>query len=182
MDLTGKLLVAPPSIRGTFWSKSVIFITEHHSRGSMGLIINKRSKMPITEFSRQVGIETNIDGFLHIGGPVNIKALTLLHSSEWACSNTMNIDNQFSISSSQDLLFRLSTGDRPQWYRMILGLCAWSPEQLENEIKGNDPYQHNNSWLLATPSTNFIFNLDESEQWTQGIEQSGMEFVSSLLA
>ncbi len=182
MNLTGKLLVAPPSMKGTFWSKTVIFVTEHHARGSMGLIINKRSKMPINEFSRQVGVEANLDGFLHIGGPVNMKALTLLHSSEWACSNTMNIDDQFSISSSQDLLFRLATGDRPQWYRMILGLCAWSPDQLENEIKGVDPYQHNTSWLLASPSTNLIFKLDESEQWTQGIEQSGMEFVSSLLA
>jgi putative AlgH/UPF0301 family transcriptional regulator len=53
---------------------------------------------------------------------------------------------------------------------------------LENEIKGQEPYNHNTSWLVATPNTDFVFNLDESEQWTQGIEQSGMEFVNSLLA
>jgi len=181
MNLTGKLLVAPPSVRGSFWAKTVIFITENHDRGSMGLVLNKQSKMPINEFSQQVGLCANLDGNLHIGGPVNIKALTLLHSAEWACSNTMNINNEFSISSSQDLLLRLSTGDRPQWYRMMLGLCAWAPDQLENEIKGEDPYSHNTSWLTATPSTNFVFNLDNSEQWTQGIEQSGMEFVNSLL-
>ena len=182
MNLTGKILVAPPSLRGNFWSKSVIFVTENHERGSLGLVLNKKSKMPIDEFSKQIGVDTNMDGYLHIGGPVNVKALTLLHSAEWACSNTMCIDNQFSISSSQDLLPRLAAGDRPQWYRMILGLCAWAPYQLENEVKGIAPFSHNTSWLLASPSTNFVFELDHSEQWTQGIEQSGLEFVSSLLA
>lgn len=182
MNLTGKLLIAPPSIRGTFWSKTVIYVTENHQRGSMGLVLNKQSKMPINEFGQQVGVDANLDGHLHIGGPVNIKALTLLHSAEWSCSNTMNIDNEFSISSSQDLLFKLANGDRPKWYRMMLGLCAWAPDQLENEIKGRDPYSHNNSWLIATPNTDFVFNLDSSEQWTQGIEQAGMEFVNSVLA
>jgi putative AlgH/UPF0301 family transcriptional regulator len=64
----------------------------------------------------------------------------------------------------------------------MLGLCAWAPDQLENEIKGCEPYNHNTRWLVATPNTDFVFNLDNSEQWTQGIEQSGTEFVNSLLA
>lgn len=182
MNLTGKILVAPPFIKGNFWSKTSIFVTENHDRGSLGLVLNKKSKMSIKEFSKQVGIENNMEGYIHIGGPVNIKALSVLHSSEWACSNTMCINNEFSISSSQDLLSRLALGDRPQYYRMFLGLCAWSPEQLENEIKGDDPYDHNSSWLIATATPNFVFGLDNSEQWTQGIEQSGLEFVSNILA
>ena len=182
MNFTGKILIAPPSMKGNFWTKSVIFITENHERGSLGLVLNKRSKMPITEFSKQVGIDNPMTGFVHIGGPVNVKALTLIHSSEWACSNTMCINNDFSISSSQDLLEKLAAGDRPQHYRMILGLCAWAPDQLENEVKGCAPYSHKTSWLVATPSRHFVFNLDNSEQWTQGIEQSGLEFVNSLLA
>ena len=52
MNLTGKLLIAPPSVRGNFWQKTVIYVTENHARGSMGLVLNKVSKMPIREFAQ----------------------------------------------------------------------------------------------------------------------------------
>ncbi len=182
MNLTGKLLIAPPGMRGNFWQKSVIFVTENHDKGSMGLVLNKRSKMPIREFATQCGVECNIPGFMYIGGPVNVKALTLVHSSEWSCSNTLHINNEFSISSSQDILERLASGDKPYRWKLVLGLCAWTAEQLENEIKGNNPYDHNLSWLLATPNHHLIFDLESTQLWTSAIEQSGLEFVQTVLA
>lgn len=182
MNLTGKLLIAPPNVRGNFWQKTVTFVTENHSRGSMGLVLNKKSKMPIREFAQQCNIECDIDGFVYVGGPVNVKALTLIHSSEWTCNNTMHINNEFSISSSHDLLHRLAMGDCPTHWRLALGLCAWAPDQLESELKGIAPYNHDFSWLIATPNHNSVFALDGQDQWTQSIEQSGTEFVQNLLA
>lgn len=182
MNLTGKLLIAPPNVRGNFWSKTVTFVTENHERGSMGIVLNKKSKMPVREFSEQVGIECDVDGYVYVGGPVNVKALTLIHSSEWSCSNTMHINNEFSISSSQDLLHKLAMGDRPLHWRLVLGLCAWAPDQLENELKGVSPYNHDFSWLTATPNHTSVFALDGQDQWTTAIEQSGTEFVQNLLA
>lgn len=181
MNLTGKLLIAPPNVKGNFWQKTVIYITENHSRGSLGIILNKPSKMTIREFSQQCGVRCEVGGSVHVGGPVNVKALTMLHSSEWNCSNTLHINNEFSISSSHDLLPRLAMGDFPNKWRLILGLCAWSPDQLENEIKGIPPYDHNFSWLTATPSQDIVFSVDGQEQWTQSIELSGMEFVQNIL-
>lgn len=181
MNLTGKLIIAPPNVRGNFWQKTVIYITEHHSRGSMGIVINKKSKISIRNFAQQCGIECDIPGFMFVGGPVNAKALTLLHSSEWNCSNTLHINNEFSLSSSQDILPRLAMGDRPKKWRLALGLCAWSPEQLESEIKGIPPHDHNFSWLIATPNQDIAFGLEGQEQWTNAIEQSGLEFVQTVL-
>ncbi len=182
MNLTGKLLIAPPSVKGNFWQKTVIYVTENHARGSMGVVVNKKSKMTIREFAKNCGVTCDINGYMYIGGPVNAKALTLLHSSEWNCSNTMHINNDFSISSSQDVLLRLALGDHPKKWRLILGLCAWTPDQLESEIKGDPPYDHNMSWLTATPSQHTVFGLEGQEQWTQSIEQSGLEFVQTILA
>ena len=182
MNLTGKLLIAPPSVRGNFWQKTVIFVTEDHARGSRGIVLNKQSKMSIREFAEQCNVDIDIDGFVYVGGPVNVKALTLLHSSEWKTNNTMQINDEFSISSSHELLPRLAMGDHPKHWRLLVGLCAWAPEQLTNEIKGIAPYQHNFSWLTATPSYTSVFGLEAQDQWTQSIEQSGTEFVQTLLA
>ena len=99
MNLTGQLIIAPPNIRQNFWQKSVILITENHARGSMGVIVNKRTKLSVREFSKQVYEECNIPGHMYGGGPVNMQALTLLHTSEWACENTMKINDEISLSS-----------------------------------------------------------------------------------
>lgn len=181
MNQTGKLLIAPPNVRGNFWQKTVIYVTEDHERGSVGLVLNKETKMPIREFAQQNGIIADIEGFVHVGGPVNVKALTLLHSSEWACANTMQINEHFCLSSSHDLLPRLGAGDCPNYWRLFTGLCCWAPEQLESELQGRHPYNHNFSWLIATPTYQTVFGLDGSDQWTSAIEQSGMEFVQNIL-
>ena len=181
MNLTGKLLIAPPNVRGNFWAKTVIFVTENADRGSVGIVVNKRSKMQLREFAEQCGVDLDLPGYVYVGGPVNVKALTMLHSAEWACGNTLRINNEFSISSSGDLLTRIAMGDCPNHWRLFVGLCQWAPDQLESELKGRHPYNHDFSWLTATPHRNSIFGLDGQDQWTQAIEQSGMEFVQRIL-
>lgn len=179
MNFTGQLLIAPPTIRN-FWQKSVIFITENHHKGSMGVLLNRNSKNSIRDFSQQVGDPCDVPGYLYMGGPVNSKALVVLHSSDWRCNNTLEINNMFSLSSQADLIQRLAMGDRPRHWRLFLGLCAWNPSQLENEIMGKHPYTHENSWLVATPNYHNVFELDSTDQWTHCIECSSSEFVNKI--
>jgi len=181
MSHTGKLLIAPPSVKGNFWSKTVIFVTEDHDRGSIGLVLNKPSKMSISEFSAQHNIESYMDRYIYIGGPVSVNALTMLHSSDWECSNTMHISQDFYLSSSPDLLQRLADGDTPNKWRLFAGLCAWAPNQLESEYKGVNGYSHACSWLVASSNYQNVFNEDPKEQWTSAIEQSGFEFAQKIL-
>lgn len=182
MNLTGSLLIAPPKLKNNFWYKTVIFLTEHHKNGSMGLILNKRSQMSVTDFSEQLGMTLNIPGFIYLGGPVNIKALSMLHSSEWACSNTMQINDDFAISSAEDLLIRLSDGDAPKYFRLFLGLCGWAPNQLMEEIKGSPQRDHSISWLTASANFETVFDSDLKDQWNAAVERSGNEFAQSILA
>jgi putative transcriptional regulator len=181
MSRTGKLLISPPAVRGNFWSKTVIFVTEDHERGSIGLVLNKPSKMPIKEFSAQHGVESEVPGLIYVGGPVNTNALTVLHSSEWECGNTLKINDHYSLSSSSDLLYRFACDDKPKLWRMFAGLCAWAPNQLHSEIQGVNGYSHNTSWLISSSSNRLIFGLDSTEQWTSAVERSGMEFVQTVL-
>lgn len=182
MDFAGTLLIAPPKIKDSFWYKSVIFVTEHHRNGSMGLILNKRSEMSITEFTEQIGPAMNIPGYMYLGGPVNIKALTMLHSSEWQCSNTMQVNDDFSISSAEDLLTRLGDGDAPKHFRLFLGLCGWAPNQLMSELKGTPPRDHSFSWLTSSANHEIVFDFDQKDQWFKAVEHSGQEFAQSILA
>lgn len=182
MSKTGQLLIAPPAVKGNFWSKTVIYVTEDHERGSIGLVLNKSSKMSIKEFSSQHGVLSDIEGFIFVGGPVNVNALTVLHTPEWSCGNTMRINDSFSLSSSGDLLARFADGDQPKHWRMFAGLCAWAPNQLECEFKGLNGYDHNLSWLVSSANYLNVFGLESQAQWAGAIEQSSLEFAQSILA
>ena len=181
-NLIGNLLIAPPAVKGNFWYKTVIMITEHHSQGSVGLVLNKRSQMSIPEFAEQLGFNMDLPGFVYLGGPVNVKSLSFLHTNEWVSKNTMRVNNEFSLSSADDILPRLAMGDTPRQWRIFLGMCGWSPGQLEGEIKGMPPWNHETSWCTANSDEELVFGTDNKDQWCNALDKSGQEFAQNMLA
>ena len=181
MDITGNLLIAPPSVKGSFWYKTVVLVTEHHSSGSMGLVLNKRSQMTVNEFAQQLGFHMDVPGFLYLGGPINVKNLSFLHTPDWSCSNTMRINQDICLSSAEEILPRLALGDRPKQWRMFLGVCGWSPNQLVSEIKGTPPFDESVSWCTAKSDLDMVFGTDLKDQWMQTLERSGLEFAQNML-
>lgn len=182
MNPTGNILIAPPSIKGNFWYKTVLLITEHHNQGSVGLVLNKRSQMSVVEFGEQLGYEIDLPGFVYLGGPVNVKSLSFLHTNDWTSKNTMRVSNDFSISSADDILPRLAMGDTPRKWRLFLGMCGWSPNQLVGEIKGIPPWQKDTSWLTANYSEDLVFGTDNNDQWCAALDRSGLEFAQNILS
>ena len=65
MNIVGNLLIAPPAVKGNFWYKTVVMVTEHHLQGSVGVVINKRSHMSLRDFGEQVGVELPLEGFVY---------------------------------------------------------------------------------------------------------------------
>ena len=182
MNLVGNLLIAPPAVKGNFWYKTVIMVTEHHSDGSVGLVLNKRSRMSVNEFGEQLGFNLDLPGFVYLGGPVNVKSLSFLHTNDWVSKNTMRINKDFSLSSADDILPRLAMGDTPERWRIFLGMCGWSPNQLLGEIKGTPPWTETNSWCLASADLDMVFGSDNKDQWCSALDRSGLEFAQNLLA
>lgn len=181
MNLIGNLLIAPPAIKGNFWYKTVIMVTEHYSHGSMGLVLNKRSQLSIEDFGRQLNIDLDYPGYIYQGGPVNVKSLSFLHSNDWISKNTLKINDLFSVSSADDILPRLSIGDQPDYWRIFLGVCGWGPNQLVGELKGNPPWNHDTSWCTASSDYDLVFGSDNKDQWVQALDRSGLEFAQNIL-
>lgn len=182
MNLVGNLLIAPPAVKGNFWYKTVIMLTEHHSEGSVGLVLNKRSQMSIADFGEQLGYQIDLPGFVYLGGPVNVKSLSFLHTNDWISKNTLRINNTFSLSSADDILPRLAMGDAPEQWRLFLGMCGWADGQLLGEIKGEAPWHRETSWCLANADLDLVFGSDTKDQWNAAIDRSGLEFAQNILA
>jgi len=182
MEILGKFLIAPPAVKASFWHKTVIMITEHHSGGSLGLVLNKPSDLTIEDFGHQLDMVLDVPGKVYIGGPINKNSLSMLHSNEWSCKNTLMINDKFSLSSADDVLPRLGAGDRPKQWRLFLGMCGWGQGQLMSEIEGRAPWKHEHSWCIAEPDTELVFETDGINQWANSLDKSALDFAQSILA
>jgi putative transcriptional regulator len=181
MNIVGNLLIAPPAVKGNFWYKTVIMVTEHDQNGSVGLVLNRSSQTSIVEFAQSLGMHVDVPGFVYMGGPINTKSLSFLHTNDWQSKNTMRINNEFSLSSADDILPRLAAGDTPERWRLFVGMCGWTQGQLIGEIQGKSPWNITTSWCWANSSINLVFDSDNKDQWCNAIDQSAQQFAENLL-
>lgn len=181
MSRTATILIAPPRKIQEPWTKSVIFLHEDHSGGSVGVILNKKSQVSIKELTKPMGIYWPTDEMIYTGGPVANHALCMLHTPEVHFENTMRINRRYCISSSQDMLHMMSEMQRPRYWRMFIGLSAWAPGQLESEIVGSGPWAGQQTWLTAKADTSLVFELDGQPQWHRAIEVCTQQSVESWL-
>lgn len=181
MNLLGNLLIAPPAVKGNFWHKTVIMITEQSPQGTLGIVLNKQSQLSIRDFGEQLGIDLDLPGMMYVGGPISNQSLTLLHSPEWLSKNTLRINKHFSLSSADDILPRLAAGDEPEHWRLFLGMCGWAPGQLQGELAGTHPWKIENSWCISSADLDLTFEYDGSEQWCSALDKSANEFAQRIL-
>ena len=182
MEMVGKLLVAPPAQDDEFWSKSVVFVYEHNSGSNVGLILNKPSERKLSELALHHGIDYSGEEMLYLGGPVNPAALVMLHSNDWHCTNTMQVMDDFRISSDKSMLRRVCSGDAPRHWRMFLGMSVWAPGQLEGEISGTAPWSKKHSWLTAPSSQSLVFQKDPERMWKKSIDLAVQKMTENFFS
>lgn len=174
-DLTGKLLLAMPGMTDPRFFRSVIYICAHDKNGAMGLVINAPhhaiefdSILEQLEIASEIEID-NMPEDIEImeGGPVETVRGFLLHSSEFYQKDTVRIDDDFSVTGTVDVLKRVAKGEGPKEKLFMLGHAGWSGGQLEDELARN-------SWLVAEPTPELVFNTPHDEKWEKAMLYAGI--------
>jgi putative transcriptional regulator len=135
----GNLLIAnPQSNCDDVFMQSVVLVTDHNSKGSVGFILNKSLNYTI----KDVLPEINSNFKIYMGGPVEPDNLYFLHNIPNLIENSVKIcDNIYwggNFSSIQDLLNENVIGQKDIMF--FLGYSCWSSNQLEDEIEENQWY------------------------------------------
>ncbi len=176
--LTGKLLLAMPSMGDPRFHRAVIFICSHSEEGAMGLVINH--KMPSVKFMdlvKQLNIESDIkvnfeklDLAVMCGGPVESARGFMLHSGDFSRDDTMKVNNNYGITGTVEALKDVARGVGPKDLIFVLGYAGWDAGQLDLEIQQN-------SWLVVDPDPEIIFEGRAEEKWTRAIAKLGIDPV-----
>ncbi len=153
----GKILISEPFLPDTFFSRSIVYLTDHTPQGSVGFILNK--KIDLT-------LENAITGFdrwnekLNMGGPVAPDTIHYLHTmGDMIPGSVLVEDNIFwggDIDSIRDLV--ASGSITSAQIRFFLGYSGWSAGQLERELKED-------SWVIAKVRPEIILNNRGEDTW-----------------
>jgi putative transcriptional regulator len=175
MDLIGKCLIARPTITDPLFKRSVVFIYEHTPQATIGLVINKKTPtmLQLKDVLQHRGYDTVATDPLYIGGPVNERAICLLHTTGWHSSNTMVINDRFSISSDDLMIYKYCNGDVPSGFKFCMGTAVWHPQQIVMELKANH-------WLVSDLSTHNVFDYEGRELWDLAIENNAKETIDKF--
>ena len=174
--LTGRLLLAMPTLGDPRFYKAVIFMCAHDENGAMGLVINHiLPGLDMGELFKQLNIEPN-DNFsdkiktapVMSGGPVETARGFILHSNDFSQDDTIHIDENLSVTGTIDALKAIATGEGPEKMLFILGYAGWSPGQLDAEIQDN-------AWLIVDPDPALIFSDNYENKWDKAIDKLGID-------
>ncbi len=173
MDLNGKLLIAMPGMGDPRFANSVVFMCAHSDDGAMGLIVNKPTPdLQLDDLLEQLGIAKKNGGRdirVHFGGPVELGRGFVLHSSDYSVSDaTLDVNEQFGMTATQDVLRALAEGEGPDSAMLMLGYAGWDSGQLEREIIAN-------GWLIADASPGLVFGTDADAKWAAALKTLGVD-------
>ena len=165
-------LIATERMTDNRFSKTVIVMLKSDEEGAWGLVINKRlGMMPIallidpslnTSKDREELYKINVPVFW--GGPVDVKEIFILHSSEYESKTTKKFGN-ISISQDYDILFDIAKNIGPKKSLIILGYSGWGSGQLEGEMERDH-------WILSDIDLDITFDEESKSKWNKAIKKS----------
>src|SRR3984885_13290235 len=147
--LKGQLLLDSGQLNGSFFQRTVVLVCQHDAEGAFGLVLNRSRGNKLGEIIGADVPEPLKEQPLYLGGPVQLSALSFLHSDNFLpeASVMPNLDLGHSLDSLVELGESFSTTKK---IRTFAGYAGWSPGQLEDEMKRD-------AWVTHPASLDLIF-------------------------
>jgi len=180
---TTDLLIAPPQIPDPRFKESVILmINVDPHLGALGLCVNRPTEVILEDLDLGIDLGVSLDFPVYWGGPVNTRTLWMLHSTDWSLPESVELNHQWSMTSTMEMFEGLAQGYVPSYFRLFAGYCSWAPGQLESELLGHPPWNRKHSWLVAGGvDPEWIFEQPEDQLWTSATTLCSHQAVDSWL-
>jgi len=166
-SLTGRLLVATPSLRDPNFERTVVLLVAHEEGGALGVVLNRATEVPVAEVLGPWGSLADEPAVVFVGGPVR-PAAAICRALARPGVDTLTGFTRVSgavgtvdLSADPDTLRAAVLG-----VRVFAGYAGWSPGQLETEIETG-------SWFVfdALPGDAFAGRPDDL--WPMVLRRQG---------
>ena len=168
-SLTGRLLIASPSIHDPNFRRTVIYMTEHGESGAMGLVLNRVAQTTVDEAVPDLAWLAGGDAVVHVGGPVAAQSVVVLAEFENPSLAALVVDGDVGFVPAE-IEDRDALSAALRRTRVFAGHAGWGPGQLDEEMERED-------WIIETPRPDELFATDPEGLWSQVLTRKGGTFA-----
>lgn len=155
----GLFLYAKPGIGDPRFAETIVLLLRHEPDGSMGVVINRPTGIPLSRALRNVDEAERSDLKLYWGGPVQPEAIQALVRSPWAGPGGQTVFPDVQATSDLDTLRKaLAEPFSARRVRVYSGYAGWGKGQLLGEVRRGD-------WVLEQGTSAPVFAPDASRLW-----------------
>lgn len=170
--MSGKILIATPSLDESIFERSLIFICAHDEEGAAGVIFNKPSAIITNQdifdaFDLKRRFKVNRKYIIYTGGPAEGDKLFILSASKEQETNFVKAPQLTLFTNAEGFLLDVINGKNNNKFIICKGFCGWSSGQLEQEISEN-------SWIITDVDFKTIFAGKPAPKWEKLIKKLGI--------
>lgn len=158
----GKLLVARRGLRdGNFNESVVLLLTYSAKAGAAGVIVNRRTAVPMRRAVPDLPTPLGPEPFLFNGGPVSPNEVRgLLRLPMPGIDAPRILPDIALLPTPASIEEAITSGASSDRLRLFGGYAGWSPGQLEREITRGD-------WYIGAGDSQVVFAPEPDKVWLQ---------------
>jgi putative transcriptional regulator len=162
----GKLLVASKDLNDPNFAKTVVLLINYDGEGVMGLIINRRSEVPLSKVFEDVKEANGHPDPVYAGGPVEKTSALALIRSRAKLDDAEHLFADVNLVAKEGLLRKtLASGAESSKFRVYLGYAGWAMSQLENEVEVG-------AWYVFPADAGAVFDPNPDSLWSRMIRKA----------
>ena len=163
---TGKILVTTREAPDPIFAQSVILLANFDRNGALGLMLNRRTEVPISRALRELQGAAAHSEPLFLGGPVELDTVfALLRSSSKPDDASEVLGKVYLVTARPALEKALAEHSASSELRVYVGYCGWGPGQLENEVKQG-------AWYVFNGSEDAPFDSEPATLWRRLVSKA----------
>jgi len=168
----GKMLVASRDLPDPNFAKTVVLLVQYDDEGVVGLILNRRSKVPISRVFDDVDGAKDRSDPIYAGGPVGRTDVLALLRSRVKLGDAKRVFGDICLVSSKELLQKtLASPPETNTVHVYLGYSGWTMEQLENEVDLG-------AWYIFPGDAQAVFDPNPDSLWSRLIVETELRIAS----
>jgi putative transcriptional regulator len=168
----GKFLVAGRQLGDPNFAEAVVLLVDYSAdHGAMGLIINRRTDVPLSRLFGDFKEAKARTDPAYVGGPVELTTvLALVRSSVQPGSAKRVLAGVYFLNTKDQLQKALADYEDSASFHVFVGYAGWGTGQLEHEIDLG-------AWHVMPAEAALVFHSDPGSVWPRLIKRTEQQIA-----
>jgi len=158
-SVRGKLLLAGPQLLDPNFFRAVVLVLDHDDQGAFGLVVNRRSEIPLVNVLERWAPFARPDAYVYLGGPVAPEAgFALARAGPRVPTGVSTLPGGWAVidlEADPDIV-----GPELTSLRIFSGYAGWAAGQLDLELMADG------GWIVVDAEVGDPFAAYVDDLWS----------------